>query len=96
VRGTHGAPELARAATANGYASLGWPEGGRIAEGALADLVTVSLDGPRLAGTRSPDVIDAVIFAAAPEDVSTVIVGGRELEREPERVAAELRAAIPR
>ena len=45
------AAELLRAATAGGYASLGWPEGGRIEAGALADLVTVALDGVRLAGT---------------------------------------------
>ena len=96
VRGTHGAASLAAAATVNGYQSLGWPEGGRIAPGALADLVTVSLDGPRLAGTRAADALDAVIFAATRDDVSTVIVAGRELEREPAHVAAQLWAAIPR
>ncbi len=96
VRGTSGARELALAATANGYASLGWPWGGRIADGALADLVTVSLDGPRLAGTRPRDALDAVIFAATRDDVGHVIVGGRELDRDPARVAAELQAAIPR
>jgi formiminoglutamate deiminase len=96
VRGTYTAPQLAAAATSSGYASLGWPEGGRIEPGALADLVTVRLDGPRLAGTRPEDALDAVIFAATRDDVSTVIVSGRELDRDPARVAAELQQAIPR
>ena len=81
VRGNYAARELAAAATANGYASLGWPEGGRISEGALADLVTVRLDGPRLAGTPAPHALDAVVFAGTASDVETVIVGGRELVR---------------
>ena len=50
VRGRHTPAELAFAMTGHGYASLGWPEGGRIEAGALADLVSVSLDGVRLAG----------------------------------------------
>jgi formiminoglutamate deiminase len=81
VRGTFGAATLAEGATANGYASLGWPEGGRIARGALADLVTVSLDTVRLAGTRPADALDAVIFAATRDDISHVIAGGRERRR---------------
>ena len=51
VRGVHRAPDLLRAATAGGYAALGWPDGGRLEPGALADLVTLSLDTVRLAGT---------------------------------------------
>ena len=42
-----------RAATEHGHAALGWPEAGRIEPGALADLVTVGLDGVRLAGTTA-------------------------------------------
>jgi cytosine/adenosine deaminase-related metal-dependent hydrolase len=49
--------------------------------GALADLVTVRLDGPRLAGTSAPHALDAVVFAGTASDVETVIVGGRELVR---------------
>jgi formiminoglutamate deiminase len=77
VRGTYDAVTLATAATANGYASLGWPEGGRIEPGALCDLVTVGLDGVRLAGTRPTDALDAVIFAGAAADVTHLCVGGR-------------------
>jgi formiminoglutamate deiminase len=98
VRGTFGALELATAATANGYASLGWPEGGRIEPGAPADLVAVRLDGVRLAGTRPQDALDAVVFAADAGDVDTVIVGGREIVRAGEHlivdVPVELAAAV--
>jgi formiminoglutamate deiminase len=76
VRGNHDATELLRAVTENGYASLGWPEGGQIGPGALADLVTVRLDGVRLAGTRPEDALAAVVFAGGAGDVDTVIVGG--------------------
>ena len=43
-----------------GYRSLGWPEGGRIAEGALADFVVVRADSVRTAGARP----DQIVFAA--------------------------------
>jgi formiminoglutamate deiminase len=49
-RRTFGAEALGTAMTWDGHASLGWPEAGEIAPGSLADLVTVSLDSPRLAG----------------------------------------------
>jgi formiminoglutamate deiminase len=76
VRGNHTAAALARGATVNGYDSLGWPEGGRIAPGGLADLLTVRLDGVRLAGTRPEDALAAVVFAGGAGDVDTLIVGG--------------------
>lgn len=81
TRGNRGAVDLAAAATGGGYASLGWPEGGRIEPGALADLVAVSLDSVRLAGTRHSDALDAVIFGGAASDVHHVLVGGREVVR---------------
>jgi formiminoglutamate deiminase len=49
-RGTFGPEALGCALTWDGHASLGWPDAGEIAQGSLADLVTVSLDSPRLAG----------------------------------------------
>jgi formiminoglutamate deiminase len=98
VRGRHSPVELARAMTSNGYASLGWPEGGRIEPRALADLVSVSLHSVRLAGTRPQDALDAVLFAAGAADVRNVIVGGRTVVRDGRHVSidvgAELRAAI--
>ena len=49
-RGHFGAAALAAAASGAGHACLGWPEAGEIVPGAVADLVTVRLDTPRLAG----------------------------------------------
>ena len=98
VRGSWAPAELARAATADGYDSLGWPEGGRIEAGALADFVTVGLGGVRLAGTAAATALDSVIFAACAADVTDVVVGGRPLVRGGVHVsidaAAELGGAI--
>ena len=76
-RGTHRTGELLAAATHAGYRSLGWHDGGRIAAGCLADLTTVSLTSPRLAGTDPRHAAAAVVFAATAADVDHVIVGGR-------------------
>ena len=97
-RGTHSAASLFAAGTINGYRSLGWPDGGRIAIGALADLTTVSLDGVRLAGTSMAAAVEAVVFAATAGDVTDVIVGGRTVvacgSHRSLDVAAELRRSI--
>lgn len=53
-RGHFGGESLGTALTWDGHASLGWPDAGEIAPGAFADLVTISLDSPVLAG-----VVDA-------------------------------------
>ncbi len=79
VRGRHSPAALLRAATEDGHACLGWPDAGRIAPGARADLVTVGLDGVRLAGTEPSYAIAALVFAATAADVRHVIAGGREI-----------------
>jgi formiminoglutamate deiminase len=78
-RGHHGAAALLRAASESGHACLGWTDAGRIESGARADLVTVSLEGVRLAGTEPEHALEAVVFAAAAADVRHVLVDGREL-----------------
>ena len=97
-RGHHSAGELLRAATANGHAAIGWAEAGRIATGAIADLVTVSLDGVRLAGATPATALESLVFAASPADVRRVMIGGREVVSDGAHVgldvAAELRASI--
>jgi len=75
VRGHLSAPTLAAALTGNGAASLGW-SAGHLRPGDLADLVTVRLDSPRTAGSRSGDALAHVLFAATAADVDTVVVGG--------------------
>jgi formiminoglutamate deiminase len=98
VRGTRSGLELLGALTATGYESLGWPEGGRIDAGALADFVSVRIDGVRLAGTRREDAVDALVFAAGAGDVDTVVVGGEVVVRDGAHVSIdvprELAAAI--
>jgi formiminoglutamate deiminase len=80
-RGNFTADALARAATLDGHASLGWPDAGEITAGALADLVTVALDSLRLAGTAPASALESVIFAATAADVRTVVIGGRDVVR---------------
>jgi formiminoglutamate deiminase len=100
VRGSHRAEGLLNAATEAGYASLGWRRGGEIRAGMLADLVSVRLDGVRLAGSRTEGLVDALVFAGAAADVSDVIVGGRVVVRDGRHVALdvsyELATAIER
>jgi formiminoglutamate deiminase len=81
-RGHFKAGELARAATTDGHASLGWPDAGEIAAGAIADLVTVGLDSPRLAGATRATALATVVFAASAADVRHVVVGGEDLVRD--------------
>ena len=80
-RGRNGAVDLLGAATATGHRCLGWPEAGRIQRGALADLVTLGLDSPRLAGAGVEHLLAAAVFAASPADVRHVVVGGKEVVR---------------
>jgi formiminoglutamate deiminase len=98
-RGNFGAAELAQAATVAGHTCLAWPEAGEIAPGALADLVTVALDTPRLAGTTPGTVLESVIFAGSAADVRTVVIGGEDVVAEGrhllvDEVPAALAAAI--
>lgn len=99
TRGRFAAATLLEAATAAGHAALGWPGAGRIAPGAPADLVTVGLDSPRLAGPGLDHVVERVVFAASAADVRHVLAGGRPIVEEGEHqllgdVAGELSAAI--
>jgi formiminoglutamate deiminase len=97
-RGHHSAEQLLSAATVDGYRCLGFDDGGRIAPGALADLVTVGLDGVRLAGTDAHHALESVLFAGAAADVRHVMVGGRFIVRDGAHVdldvPRELEAAI--
>jgi formiminoglutamate deiminase len=68
-RGNHSTEQLLEAATKNGYRSLGWPTGGTISEGALADFVTVEVDpDPRYM------LASAVFMTTTP--IRCTVVGG--------------------
>jgi formiminoglutamate deiminase len=93
-RGRFSSGELLTAATKAGHESLGWTDAGSIAPGQRADLVTVSLDTPRTAGTDP----SGILFTASTCDITHVIVDGREIVRDGRHVmidvASELREAI--
>jgi cytosine/adenosine deaminase-related metal-dependent hydrolase len=74
------------ALTVHGHACLGWPDAGRIAAGARADLVAVGLDRPRTAGVAP----EQVVMAACAEDVHTVVVDGRVIVREGRHVLGDV------
>jgi formiminoglutamate deiminase len=97
-RGIHSAAELLAAATVDGHRCLGWTDAGRIEAGMRADLVTVPLTDPRLAGTVPEHALELVVYAAAPSDVVTVVSDGREIVSGGAHVSidvgAELDAAI--
>lgn len=89
-RGRQGAAALLEAATAGGYASLGHQDGGRIAPGALADLVTIGLDSVRLAGVPPA----GALWAATAADVRHVMAGGRWVVRDGAHVSIDVAAAL--
>jgi formiminoglutamate deiminase len=80
-RGHFSAASLARSATLDGHACLGWPDAGEIVPGAWADLVTAGFDSPRLAGTSRETALESVIFGASAADVRNAVVGGRDVVR---------------
>ncbi len=78
-RGRFDVAELLGAGTAGGHAALGWPAAGRLVPGAVADLVTLSLDSVRLAGAEPAHLLEQAIFAASAADVQEVVVSGRHV-----------------
>lgn len=98
LRGNHSTEVLLDAATLDGHRCLGWFDAGMIRAGAKADLVTVSLDSVRLAGTSSDSALDAVVFAGAPADVRHVMIDGRVVVQDGSHlridVAGELASSI--
>jgi formiminoglutamate deiminase len=79
---------------AGGHDTLGWNDAGRIAPGARADLVALSLDTPRTAGARP----DGIVYAATAADITDVVADGRHIVHEGRHryidAGAELREAI--
>jgi formiminoglutamate deiminase len=103
-RGVFTAAALLDAATSAGHASLGWPDAGEIAPGAWADLVTVSLDSVRTAGSVGTP-LETAVFAATAADVRSVVTGGRDIVKDgvhllipdvPAQLSAAIRAVLLR
>jgi cytosine/adenosine deaminase-related metal-dependent hydrolase len=93
-RGSNPASALLDAATDAGHRCLGWPGAGRIEPGAIADLVTVRLDTPRMAGTDPQSAVGSLVFAATAADVNGVIAGGREIVRDGWHVELDIPAEL--
>ena len=79
TRGHWSGADLLDAATRAGHASLGRPDAGLLAPGAVADLVAVRLDSVRTAGGGLADAADRVVFGGGAADVTDVVVGGRRV-----------------
>jgi formiminoglutamate deiminase len=77
-RGCFTPSELIMIASEAGYRSLGWSDGGRIADGALADFVVVRSDSVRTTGAHP----DQIAYAATASDVDQVVVAGRGIVRD--------------
>jgi formiminoglutamate deiminase len=77
-RGRFTPGDLIMIASEAGYRSLGWPEGGRISNGALADFVVVRADSVRTAGAHP----DQIAYAATAADVDQVVIGGQVIVRD--------------
>jgi cytosine/adenosine deaminase-related metal-dependent hydrolase len=85
-RGVFTPSELVDALTVHGHAALGWPEAGRIAVGAPADLVAIRLDTVRTAGTAVPQAI----YGATAADIHTVVNAGRTVVTEGRHVLGDV------
>jgi cytosine/adenosine deaminase-related metal-dependent hydrolase len=77
-RGRFTPAELIKIASEAGYRSLGWSDGGRIADGAHADFVVVRSDSVRTTGAHA----DQIAYAATAADVDLVVVAGQAIVRD--------------
>lgn len=64
-------------ATRNGAAALGWPELGRLIQGAPADLTVLDLSLPGLSPLHNP--VSQLVYAAGGHEISLTMVEGRIL-----------------
>lgn len=77
-RGRFTPGDLIMIASEDGYRSLGWADGGRIADGAQADFVVLRSDSVRTMGARP----DQIAYAASGSDVDQVVVAGQRIVRD--------------
>jgi 5-methylthioadenosine/S-adenosylhomocysteine deaminase len=82
------APTMLRMATIDGARALGLEdEIGSIEIGKRADLMLLNLD--RLHTTPHPDPVSTIVYAASPDNVETVIIGGQVVMRDRELMTVD-------
>jgi formiminoglutamate deiminase len=89
-RGRFTPDELLAAASVDGYRSLGWTEGGTIADGQRADFVLVRTDTVTTAGSRAGQIL----YSATRADVDRVVVGGRTVVEGGRHVLGDVAAML--
>jgi formiminoglutamate deiminase len=91
-RGNFAAAALLAAATVAGHRALGWSDAGEIAPGNRADLVAVDLESARTAACGAS--AETVAFAATADDVTDVVVDGRQIVRDRRHVTIDVGRAL--
>ena len=81
--------------TTGGASALGLPAAG-LAVGAPADFLEVDTASVRMAGHDPAALIDALVYAAHPADVRTVVVGGVERVRDGAHISIDTAAELDR
>ena len=94
-RGTFSGDELLAVMTTGGASALGLPDAGLVL-GAPADFMEVVTSSVRLAGHDPAALVDALVYAAGPGDVRTVVVGGIERVRAGRHVSIDVSAELDR
>ncbi len=94
-RGTFTGEELLGVMTTGGASALGLPDAG-LAVGAPADFIEVATSSVRLAGHDQAALADAIVYAAAPADVRTVVVAGIERVRDGAHISVDTAVELDR
>lgn len=94
-RGSLTADEMLAVMTSGGSSSLGLA-GGDLVVGGPADFIEVDTSSVRLAGHRPDGLVDALVYAAAPGDVRTVVVAGTECVRGGSHVSLDVASDLDR
>ena len=76
-------------ATWNGARSIGAPGDGTLEAGKAADLFTVALDDPSIAGASARDLLASIVFSLSRAAVREVIVSGKPIVSEGQHLVQE-------
>lgn len=94
-RGTFTSEELLAVMSTGGSSALGLPAG-ELVVGAPADFIEIDMASVRLAGHDQAALVGALVYAAAPGDVRTVVVAGVERVRGGAHVSVDTAVELDR